>query len=75
MRMISKGAGLRGSIGASLQNLHDVLGLIAEGKLKPTLREIPFEDVEKALWSLDREVTGRLYTCPAKGSTAVKPNL
>lgn len=75
-RMVSKGVALLGSIGASLGDLKEVLGLIEEGRLKPTLIEVPFGEVETALWSLDRnEVSGRLYTCPGKESSVLKSNL
>lgn len=75
-RMVSKGVALLGSIGASLGDLKEVLGLIEEGRLKPTLIEVPFGEVETALWSLDRnEVAGRLYTCPGKESSVLKSNL
>ncbi|KAK0644867.1 Alcohol dehydrogenase 1 [Lasiodiplodia hormozganensis] len=75
-RMVSKGVALLGSIGASLEDLREVLGLIEDGKLKPTLTEVPFGEVEAALWLLDRnEVAGRLYTCPGKESSVLKSNL
>ncbi|KAB2570020.1 NAD-dependent alcohol dehydrogenase [Lasiodiplodia theobromae] len=75
-RMVSKGVALLGSIGASLEDLREVLCLIEDGKLKPTLTEVPFGEVEAALWSLDRnEVAGRLYTCPGKESSVLKSNL
>lgn len=67
-RLVTRGITLKGSIGASKEELVSVLDLIATGKIAPKLQEIPFADVEKGLKSLDgNEVSGRLFTCPNKG--------
>ncbi|KAE8355934.1 hypothetical protein BDV28DRAFT_145733 [Aspergillus coremiiformis] len=64
--LISRNITLQGSIGASLDELREVLRLIACGRLSPILEEIPFCDVPKGLERLDKgNVTGRLFTNPS----------
>jgi alcohol dehydrogenase, propanol-preferring len=65
--LVTRGVKIRGSIGASLQELQIVLDLIAAGKICPVIQEIPFSEVGEALGRLDRnEVLGRLFTRPGK---------
>ncbi|EWG54379.1 hypothetical protein FVEG_17309 [Fusarium verticillioides 7600] len=47
--LVTKSISLRGSFGASKEELMEVLKLISSAKLVPKLREIPFWDVPKGL--------------------------
>ncbi|KAM5361842.1 hypothetical protein ACJZ2D_012872 [Fusarium nematophilum] len=61
---------IRGCLGGSMEDLSNVLELIATKKLEPELKEISFFHVNDGLYSLEAgEVMGRLYTCPRKIST------
>lgn len=63
--LVSRGVELKGSIGASLQDLHSVLALIASGDICPELEGIPFSELRKGYDRLERgEVSGRLFTIP-----------
>jgi propanol-preferring alcohol dehydrogenase len=63
--IVTKNASLKGSTSASIQELRDVLEMIASGKLSPQIEEVPFQDVPVNLERLGSgEVTGRLYTIP-----------
>ncbi|MEZ0339273.1 zinc-binding dehydrogenase [Mycobacterium sp. pV006] len=56
---------LRGSLGASLEDLEAVLDLIAAGKLTPVIEEVPFSEVPAALKRLEAgQARGRLVTRP-----------
>jgi propanol-preferring alcohol dehydrogenase len=64
---IAMGVTLKGSAGSALDEVKEVLKLIAEGHLNPLLEEIPFVDIAKGLERLTRgEVVGRLYADPSK---------
>ncbi|KAL1619901.1 hypothetical protein SLS56_009918 [Neofusicoccum ribis] len=64
--LVTRNVDLRGSVGASIEELHRVLGLIASGSISPKLQEIPFGDVPKGLQLLGtNEVNGRLFAVPA----------
>lgn len=63
--LVTRGIELKGSIGASLQDLHCALALIASGDICPVLEGIPFIDLAKGFDRLERgEVNGRLFTRP-----------
>ena len=63
--LITKNVQIRGSLGASLEELKSVLGLIAEGQLTPIIEEVDFSDLESAIRRLERgDVRGRLVTRP-----------
>ncbi|PNP78615.1 hypothetical protein FNYG_07961 [Fusarium nygamai] len=64
---ILKGVTIVGSIGASMQDLKDVLALLAEGKIKPELTEVAFEEIPETIKRLTGgTVTGRVWTDPSK---------
>ncbi|KAE8418648.1 chaperonin 10-like protein [Aspergillus pseudocaelatus] len=63
--MITRNITLQGSIGSSLEELKEVLRLIADGRLSPILEEIPFDSIPQGLERLAQgKVTGRLFTDP-----------
>lgn len=63
--LVTKNISLKGSTSASIQELREVLKLLASGALKPQIRHIPFDDIPEALEILGKgEVKGRLYTTP-----------
>lgn len=54
---------LIGSLGGTVEDVEAVLKLIAEGKIKPLVTTIPFDQVPEGLKRLERgEVRGRLVT-------------
>jgi propanol-preferring alcohol dehydrogenase len=56
---------LRGSLGATKQDLREVYALLAGGEMTPLIEEAPFDDLNAALDRLRRgEVRGRLVTRP-----------
>lgn len=56
---------IRGSLGGSMDDLHEVLRLIEAGQLRPQLEEIPFDKVPQGLDRLEEgKVLGRLFTRP-----------
>ncbi|KAB2572120.1 alcohol dehydrogenase [Lasiodiplodia theobromae] len=62
---VTRSITLKASIGASKEDLQEVLNLLSTGHLRPNLIEIPFEDIPKGLQRLDGgEVNGRLFTRP-----------
>ncbi|QLL06516.1 zinc-binding dehydrogenase [Mycobacterium vicinigordonae] len=64
-QIVTKNIQVRGSLGASFNDLKAVLDLLADGSLVPLVEEVPFDDLEAALERLERgEVQGRLVTCP-----------
>ncbi|KAL5584306.1 hypothetical protein FOVSG1_013695 [Fusarium oxysporum f. sp. vasinfectum] len=64
---ILKGVTIIGSIGASMQDLKDVLTLLAEGAIKPELTEVAFEEIPETIKRLaEGTVTGRVWTDPSK---------
>ncbi|SCO78320.1 ADH2-Alcohol dehydrogenase II [Fusarium oxysporum] len=64
---ILKGVTIVGSIGASMQDLKDVLTLLAEGAIKPELTEVAFEEIPETIKRLAKgTVTGRVWTDPSK---------
>jgi propanol-preferring alcohol dehydrogenase len=63
--LITKNVQLRGSIGASVDELRQVLGLIADGALTPIVEEVAFDDLESAFRRLEQgKAHGRLVTRP-----------
>ena len=63
--VITRNITLQGSIGSSLEELKEVLRLIADGRLSPVLEEIPFDSIPQGLERLAQgNVTGRLFTDP-----------
>ncbi|KAH8665462.1 chaperonin 10-like protein [Ilyonectria robusta] len=65
--IVTRNIQLRGSVSASIDDLHKVLALIAAGSLSPTVQEIPFLDVPKGLEMLHKkDVNGRLFTIPIR---------
>ncbi|MGV0791225.1 zinc-binding dehydrogenase [Mycolicibacterium sp. XJ1819] len=66
-QLVLKNVQLRGSFGASLDELGAVLDLIAAGCLKPVVEEFAFDDLPTALKRLETgDVRGRLVTRPAE---------
>ncbi|KAF5979490.1 alcohol dehydrogenase like domain-containing protein [Fusarium coicis] len=64
---ILKGVTIVGSISASMQDLKDVLRLLAEGAVEPELTEVAFEEIPETLKQLaEGTVTGRVWTDPSK---------
>ncbi|KAF5582105.1 alcohol dehydrogenase like domain-containing protein [Fusarium pseudocircinatum] len=64
---ILKGVTIVGSIGASMQDLKDVLALIAEGSINPELTEVAFEEIPETIKQLaEGTVAGRVWTDPSK---------
>jgi propanol-preferring alcohol dehydrogenase len=56
---------LRGSLGATKEDLRQVYELLAAGEITPRIEEAPFEDLNGALDRLrGGEVCGRLVTRP-----------
>ncbi|KXG45853.1 Polyketide synthase, enoylreductase [Penicillium griseofulvum] len=63
--LVSRAIELKGSIGASLEDLHSCLALIASGDICPVLEYLPFTDLIEGYHRLERgEVNGRLFTRP-----------
>ncbi|MFJ9610075.1 zinc-binding dehydrogenase [Kitasatospora sp. NPDC101176] len=63
--LVRKSVELRGSYGASKDEYRQVLGLIAEGRIKPVVEEIAFADLNTGLHRLRHgNVLGRLITRP-----------
>ncbi|KAJ3958546.1 hypothetical protein N0V92_004875 [Colletotrichum tropicale] len=63
--IVTQNISLKGSTSASIPEFREVLELLASGRLKPHLDELPFEDVPKGLKMLGNgQVSGRLYTVP-----------
>lgn len=63
--LVTKNISLRGSTSASMQELREVLRLIAEGVLTPQIEQLPFDEIPKGLERLGtNEVAGRLYAMP-----------
>ncbi|PSN65732.1 GroES-like protein [Corynespora cassiicola Philippines] len=63
--LVTKNIALRGSTSASVQELQEVLQLIAKGVLRPQMEQLPFNDIPGALERLGtNEVEGRLYVMP-----------
>ncbi|KAF4958921.1 hypothetical protein FGADI_2000 [Fusarium gaditjirri] len=64
---IIKGLTIVGSIGASMQDLKDVLALLSEGAVKTELTEVSFEEIRETLKRLEEgTVSGRVWTDPSK---------
>lgn len=65
--LITRNVSLQGSVGASKTGLQDVLQLIAQGQLRPFVKEIPFDDIPKEIEKLRMgKINGRLFTDPSK---------
>ncbi len=65
--LVARGVSLKGSAGSSVEEVAAVLHLIANGKIHPTLEEIPFTDIAKGLDRLTKgDTLGRLYADPSK---------
>ncbi|KAF3807427.1 putative cinnamyl alcohol dehydrogenase 3 [Colletotrichum gloeosporioides] len=63
--IVTQNISLKGSTSASIPEFRAVLDLLASGRLKPHLEELPFEHVPKGLEMLGLgQVSGRLYTIP-----------
>ncbi|KAF7556668.1 hypothetical protein G7Z17_g1260 [Cylindrodendrum hubeiense] len=63
--LVTRNVQLKGSVGASMEELHCVLDLIARGSITPALEEIPFSDVPNGLERLhENNINGRLFTIP-----------
>ncbi|KAF4821953.1 alcohol dehydrogenase [Colletotrichum siamense] len=63
--IVTQNISLKGSTSASIPEFGEVLELLASGRLKPHLEELPFEDVPKGLEMLGNgQVSSRLYTVP-----------
>ncbi|KAF4496749.1 NAD-dependent alcohol dehydrogenase [Fusarium agapanthi] len=63
--LVTKSISLRGSFGASKEELVEVLKLIGSGKIVPKLTEVPFWDVPKGLEDIKKnKVEGRLFVRP-----------
>lgn len=63
--LVAKDIALKGSTSASIQELKEVLQLIAKGVLRPQIEQIPFADIPNGLKRLEsNEVQGRLYAMP-----------
>jgi propanol-preferring alcohol dehydrogenase len=66
LNLIMRRITLAGSLGATKDDLDEVLELIASKQLTPLTTEIPFLDVPKGLAELNgSKVTGRLFTDPS----------
>lgn len=64
--LVTKCVTLRGSMGSSLDELREVLKLVASGHISPVLEEIPFSGVPLGLQRLEsQQVKGRLFTNPS----------
>ncbi|KAF4126656.1 alcohol dehydrogenase, propanol-preferring [Geosmithia morbida] len=64
-QIISSSINVAGSIGASMQDLVNVLDLIQRGDIKPDISEIPFADIPRGLDDLGKgTVQNRLFACP-----------
>ncbi|KAI1040017.1 hypothetical protein LB505_005999 [Fusarium chuoi] len=62
-----KGVTIVGSIGASMQDLKVVLGLLARGAIKSELTEVAFEEIPETIKRLEEgTVAGRVWTDPSK---------
>jgi propanol-preferring alcohol dehydrogenase len=56
---------IKGSLGGNKDGLVVVLDLISEGKIAPTLEEIPFSEISQGFSRLESgQVDGRLFTRP-----------
>ncbi|KFZ14138.1 hypothetical protein V501_03396 [Pseudogymnoascus sp. VKM F-4519 (FW-2642)] len=67
--IVHKSVEIRGSLGATKEDLRTVLALISEGKITPDLEEIPFSKVNEGLLRLEAGQTeGRLFTRPTLAS-------
>ncbi|KAF8859140.1 GroES-like protein [Acephala macrosclerotiorum] len=67
LAIVTRRIQIRGSLGASIPEFGQVLGLISGGDIVPALEEIPFMDVVDGLKRVERsEVNGRLFTRPNK---------
>ncbi|KAJ5816520.1 Polyketide synthase enoylreductase [Penicillium robsamsonii] len=63
--LVTRGIELKGSSGASLQDFHSAMALIASGDICPILEDIPFTHLTEGFNRLERgEVNGRLFTRP-----------
>lgn len=63
--LVTKNIALKGSTSASIQELQDVLQLIAKGVLRPQIEELVFNDIPAGLERLlTNQVKGRLYSMP-----------
>lgn len=57
-----------GSLGGSKEDMYAIMRLLAEGKLRPELEEIPFDGLNEGLRRLEaNETSGRLYVRPGRG--------
>lgn len=65
--IITRNISVVGSIGASVDDLLQVLTLIETGKLRPNIEEIPFLHIAQGLDNLGKgKVQSRLFACPTK---------
>ncbi|OLN86375.1 Alcohol dehydrogenase 2 [Colletotrichum chlorophyti] len=64
--LVIKSISLIGSLGASRDDLLEVLQLLASGLITPKLKEVPFADIPAGLDALDKGgVQGRLWADPS----------
>ncbi|MER7930267.1 zinc-binding dehydrogenase [Streptomyces sp. NPDC096057] len=64
--LVRKSVELRGSYGASKDELRQVLDFIARGRIEPAVEEIPFADLNEGLDRIRRgDVRGRLVVRPS----------
>ncbi|MFC0842427.1 alcohol dehydrogenase catalytic domain-containing protein [Streptomyces noboritoensis] len=63
--LVMKYVDLRGSIGASKEEIERVYALLSQGAIRPELSETPFTELNDAIQALALgKVTGRLFTRP-----------
>ncbi|KAG7102737.1 NAD-dependent alcohol dehydrogenase like protein [Verticillium longisporum] len=63
--LVTKNISVKGSTSASIDELRDVLDMIAAGDLNPHIEEVSFQDIPLGLARLGlNEVTGRLFSIP-----------
>ncbi|KAL2838985.1 chaperonin 10-like protein [Aspergillus pseudoustus] len=65
--LVSRGVSLKGTAGSTVEEVAEVLGLIAKGKIHPILEEIAFADIPKGLDRITKgDTLGRLHADPTK---------
>lgn len=65
--LVTRNITVQGSIGASKEELEEILDLVREERISPVVREIPFLDIPRGLELLERgEANGRLFADPSK---------
>lgn len=65
--LVTRNVSLQGSVGASKTELEDALQLIAQGRLTPLVKEIPFDDIPRGIEELRMgKINGRIFANPSK---------